>query len=920
MHKRYFYIFIYFFLSSLIIDYLLFNFNLDKNLDFSSDFRFYYNTAKSLFLSGISLNEIFTQSYSYFPNLFILAISIKLNPSNFILLYFFQSIIIVFIFHYAFLIMNLIKKYSKDKITNELLLILLFCCSPILFFVTMSKGKELYIILFYFIIFYNFSIFNKIPFHNLKILFLKSSQYKFQILILILSIFFIIFSRSISYILIFLYSFFFVFMNLSKLKKILPSFIIVNFILFFFVKFRDSLNVNNTINQWKSLNDVNQWKSLNDGLFDFKFIWNYNPYIPDIIENILHKLSIYRYYFYNIINELDAYYVISENFYINSFNKFIINIPIIAFNSIFMLDFESVSENSSIFEIIFHIYSLLFIFFIIAIVINFKKLNRSEITIFTIVLFSYVIIYYVTPGIGTFIRYKLTYDLILFIIASPHIISIFNNFYLFIDKQAFEPILIEGKASLQKLKIPAIDPKKFFSIFFSTFLLSFIFSFGIIYREIYLYNNYFGSYDLKIYLIVFSFISLISNLIIMPIIETFNKITSDFQTQLLFNQFLSLLLYLALLLIFLIFLFELGIFYGIDFYNFNFISLKIIFVVISIPLNSLLIAFLIDKKQVKITYLFQLIIPFLFLVFITFFHNLNFNYYYHLLNISVFLNSLLLYLSAIKNGLLIQPISLNIFKTNILNKKIIFLFSKRFALNINFIFLIFLSYFVVSYYFPEQFYSHSISIKLLTFCIITFNSFITFVFFPLFFKFDKSILIQKIDFVKLITPLFLILLSFNILIALFVYLYNFDFYDKNFDFKNYFFYINLMIPIICFSIILQKIHLFLETDNYAILINLLALFLSSILFFILKLIYYNFEIILITFVSYFIILNFLYILAIRSGLYFKYSILVLYLVILTFSLLFFSIFNYGFLNNFNFLILFTIITLTIIYNKYLSSS
>ena len=413
-----------------------------------------------------------------------------------------------------------------------------------------------------------------------------------------------------------------------------------------------------------------------------------NDYIPISSPNFIDI-------FFNSVFELRSHFIEHNMNHVNDINyldintisKFFIYAPKLLIESILLpYPFKTVSENYDLFVTLINFEMILLYLLLSSIIINIRKISNYEIYIILFICTCCFIIYFINPNIGTHVRSRQPFMLILILLCLKNWLYLFMYFY--------QKFLINNSIKLTNSFI-----YKIFSDSFLNIILILSFTLLVFFREFYFIKLIGINNDLSVYLLTITLLSILSNAFNLPLADllvTSKRINKTMLSQDSFNTIIS----LSFIIILFIILFILNSDYFFHFFdidyniNFSFIFIFSIFL-ISVPFNALFVSYLNFINKSIIPFSFQLIIPICSLFFIILFYdNLKLTHIYLSIGIGIFLNSFLLLIAAKLNQFNFfnyWNYSFNFFSFYSL-KKLLLLFLSLFLLN---------SFILISIYYVE---------------------------------------------------------------------------------------------------------------------------------------------------------------------------------------------------------------------------
>ena len=439
---------------------------------------------------------------------------------------------------------------------------------------------------------------------------------------------------------------------------------------------------------------------------------------------------------------------------IHTISKFFIYAPKLLIESILLpYPFKLITENYDLFVTLINFEMIILYLLLSSIVINIRKISNYEIYIILFTFTCCFIIYFVNPNIGTLVRTRQPFILLLILLGIKNWLHLLKYFY--------QKFLIYNVINLSNSFI-----YKIFTHSFSNIILILLFTLLILCREFFFIKLIGINNDLSVYLLTITFLSILSNSFNTPladILVTNKRINKTMLSQDSFNTIISLSTIIILLVI--LFIYNSNnffLFFGIDYHiDFYFIFIFSIFL-ISIPFNALFTSFLNFINKSIIVFSFQLIVPICSLLFIILFYdNLKLTHIYLSVGIGIFLNSFSLLIAAKYNKF--NFINYFNYSFNFFNfyslKKLLLLFLSLFLLN---------SFILISIYYVEISNSSDFSIINIGFRFIllisaVISAIITSMILPLINEnnnFSKNILLK----------LFIIIFAFILLAIVFIFL------------------------------------------------------------------------------------------------------------------------------------------------------
>lgn len=309
--------------------------------------------------------------------------------------------------------------------------------------------------------------------------------------------------------------------------------------------------------------------------------WIYNDLIPDQIEYLIIRASEIRLYNidHSIINNSNS--LVTEMITPISTNEFLYYLPYLFVKSLLPFDL-SMNTNVSSMVYFLSIIEQISIVFLIFFYLIFIKKNFFNMFVLFIFFISSFIFFYTNPNIGTFLRYKSVIQLPLIILFSSYLINFIKHYFFHNQTtqyftQNYLALLCMGIAIL---------------FFF--------------FRDLILINVLKDSIFLNFLIYFLIFLSFLSNLFISSLVSTFNNIKNYKINNVIYIYFIpTYILFISITILLLIFISQNSFYKNILIDNITYI----IFLLLSIPINSILASKLINHGKRLYIFSFQLLVP-----------------------------------------------------------------------------------------------------------------------------------------------------------------------------------------------------------------------------------------------------------------------------------------------------------------------
>ena len=834
------------------------------------DSALYHTYAKEIqnILQQDTFNKsnLFIPKYFQFPHTYFIGLLYLIYDSPFIIIIFNSFLLSISVF-YITQIANILSKNNEQSLFLSFFFTSV-CFFPSSIFIFNMNGKDPYVFLSVVIIFYNILYFNKINLTLYKKKILNVNNI-INIFFILLSVMFLSLLRPyVIYLLIaslFLSLVIISLINLIKKSKfeinILNIFMFMIFILlsnFLFEILISSLLKDLSLTPFK-LQNVQVGNISNIHISD-SFGWQYTKYIPNFLDEKIKLISGLRSHFitynFNInINEaikmkdihifdsqfttikqisglnictfIQSNSLVEEHYIPMSFYDFISYLPRLFLLSIASPTPEAWITSKSILEMLSSLEMLLIYIIISSILISFKSLDVNNL----LLLFTSIIIisfyFYCNPNLGSFNRLRFPFFIYLIFIGFYNWLIISLDIYIKIKKKFF----YNNNNKINKI----------FSIFnlgsnvvINSFLLL-IFSFLIIIRDILAINIFNLGNVLDIFFLSIIIISFMGNTFVSPIADSLSYLRSshnkNIQLQfinLIKNNFLITFLIIFIISLLSIFLND----YIIAFFNigkelnFN-IFLYISPIIILIPVNAYLSSYFYNINKTFIPYSLQILIPF-FTIPVIYLNLTSIGNILIILSLLCILNTILLIICSHIYG-----INFNIFfkKRSLLlkfNKNYLSYFTIVLLSQISVSLIIIYTYVMISNYNTDNFAIFTFAFKLVIFISYFFIALCSGILTP--FLKIKSIENEKDMFFGLIIVLYLIIL-FSMILSLmftifmkplFLQIFNLE-SDKIIFIHETVGLSLLLVPLLIYIHIIQKILILRENFNFIIISNFLGL-------------------------------------------------------------------------------------------------
>lgn len=414
--------------------------------------------------------------------------------------------------------------------------------------------------------------------------------------------------------------------NLSKNKLIIMNFIKLIFpmsliyLSFTFISI-DFLTTFNLINQ----DIITEFKDLNN---------NNLSYTPNYFQDLNNKIFALRNHFIQHSLLVGSTNLISADIHSLNLTNIFIYIPKLMFEGVLTpYPFTLTGNSNDIFLILTNFEMIILYILYSSLLINFKNLKNYEFILIIFAICACAFLLFINPNIGSHYRLRQPFIIILIILSFKNWIFISENIY---QKYVQDIYNLSNKFIYKFLENGLLN-----------IFLILLFSLFIFFREI-IFINYMGiNSDISIYFLTITFLSIVANSLNIPLTDillTERKSDKQFITFEIVNLFINITLFVFLFII-LFFLNAPSIFKLLNInYHLNFYYILIFSIVlISIPVNALFSSYLFFMNKSRITYSLQLIVPITSIITVYFFKEvLSLKHIFLSISLGIFLNSLLL--------------------------------------------------------------------------------------------------------------------------------------------------------------------------------------------------------------------------------------------------------------------------------------